>query len=397
MRVAIVTESFLPQLNGVTNSVLKILDYLRAHGHDAIVIAPGARKFEEEVVEYAGFRIVCVPTIMFPGVNSLPLGVPVPTVSKTLAQFKPDIVHAASPFVLGAAGIIVARNQRIPSIAVYQTDVAGFAQRYRFSALHTGVWEWTKTIHNMAQRTLAPSSVSISELEGHGIHSIYHWGRGVDAQMYHPDKRSDALRLMWEPTGMKPIIGFVGRLAAEKSVHRLAVLDEDYQLVIVGDGPQRDELEELLPNAVFTGALKGEELAQTYASFDVFVHTGEFETFCQTIQEAHASGVPVIAPRAGGPIDLVTEGVDGYLLDVAHFEEQLPERVEEILSPIHHPRMSQSARAAVTTKTWDNLCAQLVGHYEAVLEQARRVPLTIFGPVPDLPTWAAKTLGARVH
>ena len=152
----------------------------------------------------------------------------------------------------------------------------------------------------MCQRTLAPSSMSIAELEAHGIHNIYHWGRGVDTVRFHPSKRSDALRLTWDPEGTKVIVGFVGRLAAEKGVRRLRVLDArpDVQVVIVGSGPDHDSLVDACPNAVFTGALSGEDLAEAYASFDVFVHTGEFETFCQTIQEALASGVPVIGPRA---------------------------------------------------------------------------------------------------
>lgn len=398
MRVAIVAEAFLPNINGVTNSVLRVLEHLRREGHEALVIAPGARGHEEEVAEYEGYPIVRVPTIMFPGVNSLPVGVPTTAVARALAKFKPDVVHLASPFVLGAAGAIAARQLRIPAIAVYQTDVAGFATKYHFTLLATAVWEWTRYIHNMCQRTLAPSSMSIAELEAHGIHNIYHWGRGVDTVRFHPSKRSDALRLTWDPEGTKVIVGFVGRLAAEKGVRRLRVLDArpDVQVVIVGSGPDRDALVDECPNAVFTGALSGEELAQAYASFDVFVHTGEFETFCQTIQEALASGVPVIGPRAGGPIDLITEGVDGYLLDVDTFEEKLSSTLDTILDPRHYTRMRQAARDGVRPKTWENLCTQLVKHYAAVIEQSRRVPLTIFGPIPELPRWAAKALGARV-
>src|SRR5699024_8490606 len=125
-------------------------------------------------------------------------------------------------------------------------------------------------------------------------------------------KRSEAMRKMWSPEG-KPIVGYVGRLAAEKSVERLAELSKrgDVQVVIVGDGPERAELQELMPDAVFTGQLTGDDLPRAFASLDLFVHTGDFETFCQAVQEAHASGVPAIAPNAGGPRDLITPGVNG--------------------------------------------------------------------------------------
>lgn len=170
--------------------------------------------------------------------------------------------------------------------------------------------------------------------------------------------------------GDKLVVGFVGRLAAEKGVHRLASLNDrkDIQLVIVGDGPERPLLEAHLPSAVFTGALGGEELAAAYASLDVFVHAGEFETFCQAIQEAQASGVPTIGPRAGGPVDLIEEGYNGLLLDVATFVEDLPNAVDALLNPEIHAELRENARQSISNKTWKALCEQLVGYYEEVLK-----------------------------
>lgn len=398
MRVAIVAESFLPNVNGVTNSVLRVLEHLHAQGHEAIVVAPGARDGQEEIPDYLGFPIYRVPTVRVPLVDSLPVGVPTTAVDEAIRDFQPDIVHLASPFVLGAAGAFVARQRRIPAVALYQTDVAGFATKYHASALAFGVWEWLRTVHNACQMTLAPSSLTIADLEEHNIRNVRHWGRGVDAVRFHPDKRSAQLRAQWDPSGRKKIVGFVGRLAAEKGVHRLQPLvgREDIQLVIVGDGPERPLLEAQLPGAVFMGALGGEELAAAYASLDVFVHAGEFETFCQAIQEAQASGVPTIGPRAGGPVDLIEPGYNGYLLEVDTFMDALPEAVDALLDPQMHEELRRNARASIENKTWEALCQQLLGYYEEVLEDTRRVPLTILGQRPELPRWAARALGARV-
>ncbi|MFZ2292504.1 MAG: glycosyltransferase family 1 protein [Corynebacterium casei] len=394
MRVAIVAESFLPNINGVTNSVLRVLEHLHREDHEAIVIAPGARNGQEEVSDYLGFPIRRVPTVKVPMIDSLPVGVPTTVVDSELREFQPDIIHLASPFVLGAAGAFSARQLRIPAVALYQTDVAGFATKYQLSALAFGVWEWLRTIHNSCQMTLAPSSLTIADLEHHHIKNVRHWGRGVDAVRFHPSKRSESLRKQWDPMRNKRIVGFVGRLAAEKGVHRLSALNdrEDIQLVIVGDGPERPLLEAQLPNAVFTGALGGEALAHAYASLDIFVHAGEFETFCQAIQEAQASGVPTIGPRAGGPVDLIEEGVNGYLLEVDTFIEDLPAAVDAIDSP----DFGVNARASIENKTWEALCRQLMGYYEEVLESTRKVPLTILGQRPELPRWATRALGARV-
>ena len=398
MRVAIVAESFLPNINGVTNSVLRVLEHFHRTGVDAVVIAPAARDHQEEVADYLGFPIVRVPSVRVPLIDSLPIGVPNTTVLETLYEYKPDIVHLASPFVLGASGALAARNLRIPAIALYQTDVAGFATKYHLAPLAAAAWEWTRTIHNTAQMTLAPSSLTIQDLRDHGIHNVNHWGRGVDAERFHPSKRCGELRRAWDPGGRKKIVGFVGRLAAEKGVHRLASLHgrEDIQLVIVGDGPEAEELQSLMPDAVFTGSLGGEELARAYASLDLFVHAGEFETFCQAIQEAQASGVPTIGPRAGGPVDLITDRHNGLLLDVATFSADLPRAAAWLLDDARLPELRANARAGVAERTWESLGEQLLGYYDQVLASTKRNPLTFFGQLPALPTWAARALGARV-
>ena len=205
MRVAIVAESFLPNVNGVTNSVLRVLEHLAETGHEALVIAPGAREGQEEIADYLGFPIVRVPTVRIPLIDSLPVGVPTTAVDEALRQFKPDIIHLASPFVLGAAGAFSARQQRIPSVALYQTDVAGFATKYHASALAYATWEWLRTIHNACQMTLAPSSLTIRDLEDHNIKNVRHWGRGVDAERFHPSKRSAQLRKQWGADGKKVV------------------------------------------------------------------------------------------------------------------------------------------------------------------------------------------------
>ena len=419
--MAIVAESFLPHVNGVTNSVLRILEYLSVQGHDAIVIAPGPHGRgpdnrgphnngpdgrglgQPEISHYAGFRVVRVPTIRLPFVDSLPIGVPTPTVYRTLAEFRPDIVHLASPFALGRGGGWAARCLGIPRVAVFQTDIAGFAGLYQLGVLQRATWRWIRRMHNHCQLTLAPSTETIQQLESHGVRNLAHWGRGVDTQLFHPEKCSDALRRKWCAGRSKQsppiIVGYVGRLANEKGVHRLAGLSRrtGVQIIVVGDGPCRSELEAAMPDAVFCGALSGQDLAAAYASFDVFVHPGELETFCQTIQEAQASGVPTIAPRVGGPVDLIrddsnrsfddstgnpggcTENPDGstgnsgdcngLLLDPDNFEAELADAVSWLAAPSRRQELSAAARKHVEGKTWPRICAQLVDYYRQVLAE----------------------------
>ena len=402
MRVAIVTESFLPNVNGVTNSVLRVLEYARRHGHDCLVVAPSANvgvlhgaadavrsnpvvsafspllgpdnPLATERDHHLGFPVHRVTAVRVPMLTSLPVGAPSPSVYNALREFDPDVVHLASPFVLGGAGAAAAVALDVPCVAVYQTDVAGFSQSYGVGFIADAAWSWTRTLHSMCDRTLAPSTAAMEDLAAHGIPRLHRWGRGVDSVRFTPHRRSEALHRLWSPQG-RPVVGFVGRLAPEKHVERLRPLadrsgpDGDLQLVIVGDGPERPALQEAMPHAVFTGELHGDRLGQAYATLDVFCHAGEHETFCQAIQEAHASGVPVVGPDAGGPRDLVTPGVNGVLLHPARYAAEVSTAVDLLLAD--HAEYSAAARRTVAGRTWDAVCGRLFDHYLAAGARSR--------------------------
>ena len=372
VRVAIVAESFLPHVNGVSNSVVRTLEHLRRTGNEALVIAPDTPHGEEPADRvYDGIRVHRVPSWMFPKVTTLPLGLPLPRILRVMRGFEPDVVHLASPALLGWGGVKAARRLGVPTVAVYQTDVPGFAASYGIGPTERVAWAWFRHLHKLADRTLAPSTATMESLVAHGIPRVHKWARGVDMIGYAPSARDEALRQHWSPEG-KPIVGFVGRLAPEKHVERLTALaaSSDVQVVIVGDGVDRAKLQSAMPTAVFTGALYGEELATAYASMDVFVHAGEHETFCQVVQEALASGLPVIAPDAGGPRDLVTPYRTGLLLPVKEFEAQLPQAVAHLVDA--RQRYSVAAQKSILERSWPAICDELLGHYDAVLSPIAR-------------------------
>ena len=314
-RVAIVTESFLPTVNGVTTSVCRVLDRLVETGREAIVITPrcGAP------VHYRGVPVHEVPSFAY---RRFPVGLPSPQVAALLARFQPDVLHAASPFMLGGQAIAEAARIGLPSVAIYQTDVAGFARRNRLAAGSPFAWQIIRLIHNAADRTLAPSTSAIADLEDAGVKRVHRWVRGVDLEGFHPDNRQGpaAANLCRRlAPGGEVVVGYVGRVAPEKGLDRLRALAgvPGIRVVIVGDGPAMDETRRQLADVgpAFLGQLHGAALRAAYAAMDVFVHTGTEETFGQTLQEAAASGLPVVAPRAGGPIDLVDDGTTGFLFD----------------------------------------------------------------------------------
>jgi phosphatidylinositol alpha 1,6-mannosyltransferase len=282
--------------------------------------------------------------------------------------------------LLGACGLRAARRLGVPTVAVYQTDLGGFASQYAVPA-GSMLDRWTAHVHRGADRTLVPSGSSWAQLEALDVDNLHVWRRGVDVDQFHPDRRSRQLNDTWAridgPGGPRVVVGFVGRLAREKQVRRLQEVARvpGIQLVVVGDGPERPWLQAHLPNAVFTGMLGGADLARAFASLDLFVHTGTNETFCQTVQEAQASGVPVVAPARGGPLDLVTDRVSGLLYDADDPRGLRRAVATAVGDPRLCARMVEAGRAAVADRSWAGLVDQLVSeHYLAVTGQ--RVPCT---------------------
>lgn len=379
MRVAIVTESFLPALNGVTTSVCKVLECLRAEGHEALVIAPGTSPWSPVMTPefYAGFPVHAVTSVP---VRQFRVGLPSYEIETVLHRFRPDVMHVASPFVLGVRGLVAARALGIPSVAIYQTDMPSYIRQHAGPAgdlTARAAWRWIRRIHEQADLTLAPSQAALQDLADHDVHRTALWGRGVDSGLFHPDRRADpgtaALRARLAPRG-ETLLGYVGRLAPEKELHRLAELSTlpGTRLVLVGEGPSRDALAAQLPGAAFLGRLEGADLARAYAAFDVFVHTGTRETFGQTLQEAAAAGLPVVAPARGGPIDLVDVGRTGEL-----FDPDRPGALRAAVEPLVGPsaaalreRLGLAGRARVEERSWPALVDQLLDYYALAIEGA---------------------------
>ena len=322
-----------------------------------------------------------VPAVPLPGYPSFRLGLPSRRVQAALIRHQAEVVHLASPVFLGAHGAAVARRLGLPTVAVYQTDLPSYARAYRLGrAGETFAWRWLRGIHNGAARTLAPSTVTATGLLGRGIGNVWLWGRGVDTRRFDPAKRSQELRaaLLGEAAQGDLLVGYVGRLATEKRVELLAGITAlaGVRLVIVGAGPAEAMLRQHMPDAIFLGERRGEELAAIYASLDVFVHSGPYETFGQTLQEAAASGLPVVAPAAGGPLDLVADGVTGYLVppsDPGAFTAAVARLAAD---PAARAAFGAAGRRKVLSRSWPALTEELIGHYAAVLG-ARRAKVRI--------------------
>jgi phosphatidylinositol alpha 1,6-mannosyltransferase len=362
VKVAVVSESFLPHVNGVTGSVLQVLRHLRRTGHQAMVIAAGDPPRTCE-----GFDVLGLPSVGFPGYPQVRVPVVVAgRLVRELAGFAPDVIHLASPFVLGGPVVRAAQSLGIPVVAIYQTDVAGFALRYGLTGASNAAWRRIRSIHERAHITLAPSPTAARDLEHHGVPRVQVWPRGVDTSAFSPVHRSAHLRAQLAPVG-EVLVGFVGRLAAEKQVEDLAVLGDlpGVRLVIIGEGPERERLGRRLPGAHFTGLLTGADLSRALASLDVVVHPGPHETFCQAAQEAMASGVPVVAVGAGGLLDLVDSSRTGWLYPQGDLQALRAHVADLAGDQAKREAMGSAAHDTVRARTWPVVCDSLLGHYQA--------------------------------
>ncbi len=370
MRVALVTESFPPDINGVAHSALRTAEHLAARGLSPLVIAPTTAARERTGDADAPCPVVRVPSVALPGYRQVRVALPGSRrVTAAIAAHRADLVHLASPFVIGAHGMAAATRLGLPAVAVYQTDLGGYARTY-LGLGETAAWHRLRHLHSAADRTLAPSSASAADLERHGVPRVHLWPRGVDAARFDPAHRDEELRRRLAPGG-EVLVGYVGRLAQEKRVDLLAGVCRlpGVRVVVVGDGPSAAGLRAALPSALFLGRRTGGELARIFASLDVFAHTGPLETFCQTVQEAMASGVPVVAPAAGGPLDLVDHGRTGLLVPPGD-PEALREAVRLLAGDARlRAAYGAAGRAAVAGRSWEAIGDLLLGHYDEVLAE----------------------------
>ena len=378
MRILVVAESFLPHMNGVTNSVLRVVDHFAASGDDLGIIAPKWPGADKHLRTSCGRRVRVrrIASAPMPGYTEVRIATTsAATLRRRIDEFAPDVIHLASPMILGGRAVVAAQKAGVLTVAVYQTDIPGYTARYGMPFLENASWQLLRDVHNRATLNLAPSTATRDQMLEHGIERVHLWRRGVDTSLFSPSLRSAKLRARYAEPEEKLMV-YVGRLAPEKQVADLRVLHDmpGVRLLIVGDGPERDALRRDMPRARFAGFRSGTDLAAHLASADLFVHPGELETFGQTIQEAMASGLPVIAPRRGGPVDLVTPSRTGWLYTPGMLDELRDRAADLLFDDAKREAFGTAALESVRKRTWPVLSEQLRGYYRRAIEEHAGVP-----------------------
>lgn len=369
MRIALFTEVFLPKIDGVVTRVLRTLDCLAELGHEAIVFAPGSPP-----PSYAGFEVVRVRGVGFrPWYPEITVALPTPRIAERMESFQPDVVHAVNPAWLTAYGVLSARRRDIALLASFHTQLTAYTTKLHLSALTPIADRWVSTLHNMADVNLCTSPQMVELARGMGVKRLDLWPKAVDTHTYTPKARTKRMRRrLTDDHPDAPLAVYVGRLSHEKNLDDLLDVVHDLPQVrfaFVGSGPAADRLKSLFAgtNTVFTGYLRGHELAEAYASADIFCFPSTTETLGFAGLEAMASGVPVVGARAGGIPHLFTDGVEGFLVephDAAGFTARVHQLAED---PELRARMGASARAEAEKHSWLHATQALVGFYEQAM------------------------------
>jgi glycosyltransferase involved in cell wall biosynthesis len=375
-RVAIFTETFLPRIDGIVNTLRWTIAGLAEAGWQPMVVAPAGN-----TQSLPGVPVIGAPSVVFPLYPEVRLAYPSTDVYRTLDAFGPDVIHLAGPVTNGYGGLKYALSRGVPVISSYHTALPEYARLYGLGFIAEWAWHMLRTVHNTTYATLCPSTRTVADLAVRGFRHLELWSRGVDRSLFNPERASSTMRARLGAADNECLVVYVGRLAREKKLDRLAAAAErvrGIRLAFVGDGPDRARLEKdfaSLP-ATFVGPLRGAELASAYASADVFAFPSDTDTFGNVVLEAMACGLPVVASDVGGQLDLVVHEHTGLLF--------APGGVAELVAQLERYRDDERLRAAhgleglrvARGRTWPRQVELLLGHYARAIDAGAPGELT---------------------
>ncbi len=372
LRVAVVTETYPPEVNGVAMTMARVVDGLRGRGHSLQLVRP--RQGKADVADRrGGLEEVLVRGLPIPGYPGLRMGLPCKrTLEKLWARNRPDVVHIATEGPLGWSALRAARATGLPVSSDFRTNFHAYSRHYGIGWLDRPIMGYLRGFHNRADCTMVPTEALRHELAACGFERLSVVTRGVDTLQFNPARRSEALRLSWGTAPDDLVVACVGRLAPEKNLDALLVAFDAVRqrqprarLLLVGDGPQRAELQARRPDAVFAGQRSGEDLAAHYASADLFVFPSLTETFGNVTTEALASGLAVVAFDHAAAGQLIRSGDNGLL---APFGDSAALAHAAAALAADRPRLAAvraQARRTALALGWDRIHAR----FEAMLQQ----------------------------
>lgn len=371
MKLALVTETFPPEINGVAMTFGVIARELGRRGHEVTVYRPRRDDLPRgpRAPEYTE---VPLPGLPIPGYPLLRLGLPAGGRLRRLwADDRPDLVHVATEGPLGATAITAARALGVPVTSSFHTNFHTYTRHYRSGVLRGLVLAWLRRVHNRTRRTFAPTAELCSELGALGFRDLAILSRGVDTWQFHPARRSPGLRQQWGAGPEDPVVIHVGRMAAEKNYPLLfrafaamRAANPRCRFVLAGEGPLKASLTRAHPDCIFEGVFSREEIGRHYASSDIYIHASLSETFGNVLTEALASGLAVAGFDYAAASQFVQHGCNGLTVPCGDPEALIEAAVMLATDELLRAQLRASARAAVEAQSWEHV----IGAFESALE-----------------------------
>ncbi len=387
MKLAIVTETFPPEINGVAMTFGVIASELARRGHSVAVYRP----WRPDLVpsEMAGeFKQVPLPGVPIPGYPLLRLGLPARgKLRRRWIAERPDLVHVATEGPLGYSAVRAARSLAIPVTSSFHTNFHAYTRHYRVSGLHRLALGWLRHVHNLTRKTLVPTEALCQELSGLGFRNLAVMSRGVDTRQFRPERRSEALRAEWGAGPADPVVIHVGRMAAEKNYPLLfrvyaamKAANPACRFVLAGEGPLKAALMRANPACIFAGFFSREEIGRYYASGDIYIHASLTETFGNVLTEAMSSGLAAAGFDYAAARIFIQDGVTGLSAPCDRPDALVAAGVRLATEPGLVNRLRRAGQSAVEAQSWEKVIARL----ERDLELAAGVERVPVKPVPAL-------------
>jgi glycosyltransferase involved in cell wall biosynthesis len=374
MRIAIFTDTFFPQVNGVAKSLKRYSDYLLQKGHTVEIFAP---ELEGNHTYPYVHQFMSIPFFIYPECRTA-LALP-NTILDRIQAFSPDFIHVATPLTMGVLGSHAAKKLNIPIISSYHTHFDQYLDYYKLSWISPILWRYLKWFYSYSERIFVPSQETLTHLQTKEFSNLSIWTRGVDCSLFHPFNQTVNIREKYniqEPQ----ILLYVGRLAPEKDLTTLQkIIDhtsmewkEKVHWLIVGDGPSFEELSSHLNergNVTMTGYLSGSELASCYTASDLLVFPSQTETFGNVVLEALASGTPAVVSNRGGVCGIVEHNKTGKICRAGDYQNFI-DQMEQLLSDkVSRLIMAKNAREYALKQTWEGIFDQLISECEQTIKQ----------------------------
>jgi glycosyltransferase involved in cell wall biosynthesis len=373
MKIALFTDTFYPDVNGVSRTLKRLTAYFEKKNIAFKIFAPDSHSNEYSSTNIHLFK--SRPFFLYPECR---LAFPnLLDIKSALQSFSPDLIHVATPFNIGLCGVYFAKKLNIPLVGSYHTNFDHYLLYYNLHILSKIHWKYMHWFHRTCKKLFVPSSETFLLLKHNGFSNLEVWSRGVDCQLYHSNYDKNAVQKLYGTQG-KYLLIYVGRLAPEKDISTLlavaksipAEINEKLHWLIVGDGPLRKELQaQSASNMTFTGYLNGKHLAEVYSASDLLVFPSPTETFGNVVLESLASGTPVIGAKSGGVKNIIKEGVTGILCKPGHVQEFRDAVIQILTNDGLREQMGIAGRDYALTQRWDLIFEDLIWHYKNVIEE----------------------------